>query len=154
MENSDVASNDIWDILIDKLLNITDDNDNYQETDAELSSPSSSAHSQSESNAEKLGRKGHVRQNSDVVKLIERDDIWSKGSARLAIQKHNSWGRRSSLQTVSENGLEESENGLEESENGDIRKLLSPYMFLIANSQCLEEIFVLKMWLLQFSKLG
>jgi hypothetical protein len=27
-------------------------------------------------------------------------------------------------------------------------------MFLIANSQCLEEIFVLKMWLLQFSKLG
>ena len=53
--------------------------------------------------------KGHARHGSDVVKLIDKDDIWSKGSGMLALQKQHSLGKRPSLETVSENGPEESE---------------------------------------------
>jgi hypothetical protein len=132
MEKSDGASNDIWDLLLDKLLNIGDDfKVNDLETQSSTSSASEeSAHAQGEINAEKGGRKGHVRHNSDVVRLIEKDDIWSKGSARLALQKQNSWGKRPSLETVSENGLEELENI-------DIRKRSTQNSLFDATTCCL-----------------
>ena len=108
------AGNDIWDQLLDKLLNIGDDiNVNEPSvggSDASLhtledAAPSSPPNTERSSTASK----GHARHGSDVVKLIDKDDIWSKGSGRLALQKQHSLGKRPSLETVSENGPEESE---------------------------------------------
>jgi hypothetical protein len=102
MESKELTTNDVWDQLLDKLLQIGDDletneripNDAAEAQDlAAQSSPSSFSH------------RGHVRQGSDTLKLVDTDDIWSKGVAsRSGFQKQASFVRRPSLETVLESG--------------------------------------------------
>ena len=103
MESEALTTNDVWDQLLDKLLQIGDD----LETNDQL--PKDAAEAQdiaAQSSPSSFSHRGHMRQGSDTLKLVETDDIWSKGvaSRSAGFQKQGSLVRRPSLETVLESG--------------------------------------------------
>jgi hypothetical protein len=102
MESKALTTNDVWDQLLDKLLQIGDDLDTNDRI------PNDAAEAQDmavQSSPSSFNHRGHVRQGSDTFKLVETDDIRSKGVAsRSGFQKQGSLVRRPSLETVLESG--------------------------------------------------
>jgi len=77
----------------------------------------------------------HKRQGSDASKLIETDDLWSKGVAAISVlQKQGSLGRqgslvrRPSLDTVLEGGLDDPEEPLVDRQLSVLKKYSSSDM--------------------------
>ena len=105
---------DVWDQLLDKLLNIGADIPEPKAGQTTLDGSAAAAPHQTAATASSSTiHRGHMRTGSDVMKLIEKDDLrGSRGvasSPRLSFQRQGSLGRLPSLETVSENGQEDLE---------------------------------------------
>ena len=103
MESKGLPTSDVWDQLLDKLLQIGDDLETNEQIHNDAADSQDLA---AQSSPSPFNHRGHVRQGSDTLKLVETDDIWSKGvaSRSAGYQKQGSLVRRPSLETVLESG--------------------------------------------------